>query len=155
MSTSFRIRTIEPDDRPHLLRVWERSVRATHAFLGEADIVELRPHVAAALATDDIGWWVLESPTGAAAGFLGFVDPSVEALFIDPDYHRQGAGRLLLEHAQALTTRPLTVDVNEQNPGAVRFYEALGFVVVGRSPTDADGRPFALLHMRRPAPPAA
>jgi putative acetyltransferase len=46
----------------------------------------------------------------------------------------------------------LTVDVNEQNPAACGFYEALGFVVVGRSPVDDDGRPFRLLHMRRPAP---
>jgi putative acetyltransferase len=44
------------------------------------------------------------------------------------------------------------VDVNEQNPAAVGFYEALGFVVVSRSPVDGDGRPFPLLHMRRPAP---
>jgi putative acetyltransferase len=44
----------------------------------------------------------------------------------------------------------LTVDVNEQNPAAVGFYEAVGFVVVGRSPLDDAGRPFPLLHMRRP-----
>ena len=46
----------------------------------------------------------------------------------------------------------LTVEVNEQNPAACGFYEALGFVVIGRSPVDDDGRPFPLLHMRRPAP---
>jgi hypothetical protein len=31
------------------------------------------------------------------------------------------------------------------------FYAALGFRVVGRSPLDDGGRPFPLLHMRRPA----
>jgi putative acetyltransferase len=41
----------------------------------------------------------------------------------------------------------LTVDVNEQNPEAVAFYLALGFHVVGRSATDAEGRPFPLLRL--------
>jgi putative acetyltransferase len=43
----------------------------------------------------------------------------------------------------------LLVDVNEQNPEARCFYEALGFVVERRSPLDAHGLPFPLLHMRR------
>jgi putative acetyltransferase len=37
-------------------------------------------------------------------------------------------------------------------PRATAFYEALGFSVVGRSPTDGGGRPFPILHMRRGAP---
>jgi len=76
----------------------------------------------------------------------------VAALFLDPAARGRGGGRRLVEHAQALRDGELTVDVNEQNPAACGFYEALGFVVVGRSPVDADGRPFPLLHMRRPAP---
>ena len=36
----------------------------------------------------------------------------------------------------------MTVDVNEQNPAARGFYQALGFTVVGRSPLDDDDRPF-------------
>jgi capsular polysaccharide biosynthesis protein len=42
----------------------------------------------------------------------------------------------------------LRVDVNEQNPEAVRFYEANGFHVIRRSPVDDGGRPFPLLHLR-------
>ena len=38
-------------------------------------------------------------------------------------------------------------DVNEQNVQAVGFYRHMGFVVVGRSPTDDAGRPYPLLHM--------
>jgi putative acetyltransferase len=70
----------------------------------------------------------------------------VVALFIDPDSFRKGAGRRLLDHARTLKGH-LTLDVNEQNPQAVRFYEACGFQVVGRSPVDDQGRPFPLLHM--------
>jgi putative acetyltransferase len=38
--------------------------------------------------------------------------------------------------------------VNEQNPAACRFYQACGFVVIGRSEVDDAGRPYPLLHMR-------
>jgi putative acetyltransferase len=149
-ATDLRIRKLRPSDRPELLRIWERSVRATHDFLGDADIVALRPHVAEALESDAVDWWLLVLPSDAPVGFLGFVNPTVEALFIDPGHFRRGAGRTLLAHAEALATEPLGVDVNEQHPGAMRFYEALGFRVIGRSPTDSAGRPFPLLHLRRP-----
>jgi putative acetyltransferase len=39
------------------------------------------------------------------------------------------------------------VDVNEQNPAAVGFYQHFGFKVVGRSPLDGTGKPFPILHM--------
>jgi putative acetyltransferase len=57
-------------------------------------------------------------------------------------------------HAQGLSAGALAVDVNEQNEAALGFYEALGFSVVGRSPTDEAGRPFPVLHMKRAAPGA-
>jgi putative acetyltransferase len=146
------VRLAQVDDRPRLLELWERSVRATHHFLKEADVAALRPLVADELAGDAVEWWVLASATGAPVGFLGVVDGTIEALFIDPEHHREGGGKLLVSHAQCLAAGELAVDVNEQNETALRFYEALGFSVVSRSPTDAGGRPFPILHMRRSAP---
>ena len=84
-------------------------------------------------------------------GFLGFAQDAIEALFIDPGHHRQGGGTRLVSHAQSLAEGALAVEVNEQNQAALRFYEALGFSVVGRSPTDGGGRPFPIVHMRRSA----
>jgi putative acetyltransferase len=63
----------------------------------------------------------------------------------------QQGGKFLVAHAQSLASGALSVDVNEQNEAALRFYEALGFAVVGRSPTDGAGRPFPLLHLKREA----
>jgi putative acetyltransferase len=85
-----------------------------------------------------------------ALGFLGLSGAKVEALFLAPEHHRRGGGRRLLDHAHELKGE-LTVDVNEQNPAAVRFYEACGFVVEGRSELDDAGRPFPLLHLRQVA----
>jgi putative acetyltransferase len=148
----MHVRPARVGDRERLLELWERSVRATHHFLEDSDIVALRPLVAEELASDEIDWWVLVSATGAPIGFLGFASDTIEALFIDPDYHGQGGGKFLVTHAQSLGAGALAVDVNEQNEAALRFYEALGFSVVGRSPTDEGGRPLPTLHMKREAP---
>jgi putative acetyltransferase len=51
-----------------------------------------------------------------------------------------------MEHAMR-ELRADEVDVNEQNPAAVGFYQHFGFKVVGRSPLDGTGKPFPILHM--------
>ena len=150
----MHVRRARVEDRERLLEVWERSVRATHRFLDEGDVVALRPLVAQELASDALDWWVLGTAADTPIGFLGFAGDTIEALFIDPDHHGRGGGKLLVAHAQSLAMGALAVDVNEQNEGARRFYQALGFSVVGRSPTDAGGRPFPILHMKRTAPGA-
>jgi putative acetyltransferase len=133
-----------------MVELWESAVRATHSFLDEAAIAALRPAVVDVVASTALQWWVCEI-NGHVAGFLGLVGPSVEALFIDPAYHRRGLGRALIAHAQHVNSdAALSVDVNEANPGAVEFYRRHGFEIVGRSPTDGDGRPYPLLHLARP-----
>lgn len=145
------IRSAVPGDHGALLAIWERSVRATHEFLTEADIAELHPLVAEELASGSLELWVL-TETGDACGWMGLAGSKIEALFLAPEARGLGGGRRLVEQAQSLKAGALTVDVNEQNPEAQGFYERLGFVVVGRSELDGTGRPFPLLHLRRPAP---
>jgi putative acetyltransferase len=147
------IRPAHPADHPALLTLWERSVRATHHFLAESDIAGLRPLVGEVLAGGSLEVWVLAARPDAPAGWLGLAGDQIEALFLAPEARGRGGGRRLVAHAQALRAgAALTVDVNEQNPAARGFYERLGFVVVGRSAVDGSGRPFPLLHLRRPAP---
>jgi len=152
MGADWTIRRARAADADTLVALWQRSVRATHDFLTEEDIVALRPHVVQALAHEALDVWVLAGEGDTPAGFVGLAGDDVAALFLEPAARGRGGGRRLVEHAQELRGGELTVDVNEQNPAARGFYEALGFVVVGRSPLDGDGRPFPLLHMRRPAP---
>ena len=147
------IRLARAADYDALVALWERSVRATHDFLTEDDIGALRPLVREALSDDALELWVLAERADVPVGFMGLAEQDIAALFLEPAHRGQGAGRRLVTHAQQLRGGSLTVEVNEQNPAARGFYEALGFVVVSRSPLDGDGRPFPLLHMRRPAPP--
>ena len=46
----MRVRPARVEDRERLLELWERSVRATHHFLEDSDVVALRPLVAEELA---------------------------------------------------------------------------------------------------------
>ena len=137
------------DDRPQLLELWERSARATHHFLSEHEVVALRPLVAAELASDAYDWWVSASADDTLVGFLGYAPDTIEGLFVDPDHRGKGVGTALVAHATGLSTGVLRVDVNEENDAALGFYQRLGFVVVGRSPTDGAGRSFPMLHMLR------
>jgi len=140
------IRMARSDDREALVDIWLRSVRETHRFLNEADIQSLLPAVRD-VALVELEVWVLTADD-KPIGFLGMSGEKMEALFLAPEFLRRGGGRLLVEHAQSRHPT-LLVDVNEQNREARRFYEALGFVVEGRSELDGQGRPFPLLHMRR------
>ncbi len=147
----MHIRPIEPADREPLADVWLRSVRATHTFLSEQDVQSLLPLVRDYLLSEEPEFWVLCAESGALMGFMGMSGSKMDALFLDPQFHRSGGGRRLVRHAQELRGE-LTTDVNEQNPAALRFYEACGFVVEGRSEVDDAGRPFPLLHLRLPVP---
>jgi putative acetyltransferase len=152
MSDVWQIRRARAADLDTLVALWERSVRATHDFLPEADIDALRPLVREALSADDpLELWVL-TEKDVPIGFMGLAGHDIAALFLEPVRRGRGGGRRLVAHAQGLRDGQLTVDVNEQNPAARGFYETLGFVVVGRSPLDDGGRPFPVLHMRRPTP---
>jgi putative acetyltransferase len=146
----MNIRRALPKDRDVLLDIWLRSVRATHTFLSEDDIQSFIP-IVRDVALVELEIWVLCSVSGTPMGFLGMSGDKMEALFLAPEFQRQGGGRRLVRHAQELRGE-VTVDVNEQNPAACRFYEACGFVVEGRSELDSTGRPFPLLHMRLAAP---
>jgi putative acetyltransferase len=150
----MNIRRAIPTDRDLLPDLWLRSVRATHTFLTEDDIQFFLPLVRDYLGSAESELWVLCSDSGALMGFMGMSGSKMESLFLAPEFQRRGGGKRLVRHAQELRGE-LTVDVNEQNPAARRFYEACGFVVEGRSELDDTGRPFPLLHMRLAAPKGA
>ncbi len=133
-----------------LTGLWERSVRATHDFLSDAEIESIRPEVRAGLQQIPVLLVCLngEEDVSEPAGFLGVAERKVEMLFVDPAARGRGVGSLLMREA-AERTGADEVDVNEQNPQAVGFYEHLGYRVFARSETDDQGRPFPILHLRR------
>lgn len=126
-----------------LVKIWERSVRATHDFLTDDAISEIRealvpnyfPNVELYGLKDD----------GTLRGFIGLSGDRIEMLFIDGDFRGKGYGSALMDFAKALGAAK--VDVNEQNPRALDFYLKHGFRTIGRTETDETGRPYPLLHL--------
>lgn len=143
------IRRGEAKDIPALMSVWERSASATHGFLTRDDIVALRPQVMDALGGLEV--WVAEE-AGEPCGFMALWRDRIEALFIDTPHMGRGMGSRLIRHAREMrgSDKALRVDVNEDNPKALRFYRARGFEVTGRSPIDGAGKPWPLLHLVLP-----
>ena len=144
--TSYRTVTeCSPKLVEQLINVWERSVRATHAFLSEGEIAEIKPFVPQALA--GVETLVVAEKDGEPVGFMGVQDGRLEMLFLDPDARGQGLGRRLLTHGiERLGVTELTV--NERNPQAVVFYEHMDFKTYRRTDLDEEGRPYPLLYMR-------
>lgn len=126
-----------------LAEIWERSVRATHKFLDETTISEIK----GALIPDyfpNVDLYAI-SDNDSLVGFIGLHGESIEMLFIDRDCQGHGYGSSLIEFAKA---RGMTkVDVNEQNPLALAFYLAKGFRIIGRDDSDDAGRPYPILHL--------
>lgn len=133
-------------DFPSLLSLWEASVKATHHFLEDGAIDDLRPHILEQY-FPVLSLYQYVDHDATTHGFIGIHDNRIEMLFVSPQSRGMGIGKQLLLFAiqQCNTT---LLDVNEQNTQAVLFYQHMGFIQTGRSDTDAQGRPYPLLHMR-------
>ncbi|WP_226648547.1 acetyltransferase [Microbulbifer variabilis] len=141
----MKIEKSEKKDYETLIEIWESSVRATHDFLQEEDIITLKSLILEQY-FDAVDLKCAKDDDGKIHGFCGVHEGNIEMLFISPESRGKGVGAQLMEHAiknQGATK----VDVNEQNKQALGFYEHLGFNIVGRSPLDGQGKPYPLLHM--------
>lgn len=145
MSDQLLIRdSLGEAEYPDLVGVWRSAVDATHDFLAEAD----RDEIESRLASDYLPQVDLHVADrgGLPVGFAGVSGESLEMLFVDARGRGQGIGTALLSFVVA-ERGVTTVDVNEQNAQAVEFYRRRGFVRVGRSELDDQGRHYPILHM--------
>ena len=132
--------------RRRLLAVWESSVRATHDFLTEEDILALRPEVENGIKYIE-RLYCFYDENNVIQGFIGVVADKIEMLFVDALSRGCGIGKALVD--QAINVLDVKyVDVNEQNPQGIGFYEKAGFKTFSRSDLDAQSKPFPILHMK-------
>lgn len=144
----MKIESVNTEDFPELLSVWENSVRATHDFITEDDIAFFKP-IIIEQAFPNVTLKCIKDEQKAILGFVGVYDSKIEMLFILDAARGKGIGKVLLNYAvEQLAANK--VDVNEQNPLAVGFYQHMGFKVASRSPLDDMGKPFPILHMELP-----
>lgn len=137
----------QPGKHEHrrLVDVWEASVRATHDFLDEQDLIALKPLILEQY-LDAVELKCARSEDGTIIGFSGVHNGNLEMLFVAPQARGTGVGSRLI--SDAIDQQGVTkVDVNEQNEQALAFYQHIGFQVTGRSPLDGQGKPYPILHM--------
>lgn len=141
----MNIDTFEEEDFDDAVEVWEASVRATHHFLKEDDIMFFKPLIRNEY-FKVVNRKCIRDKEHKIVAFLGVSEKNIEMLFIHPDARGKGLGKTLLKYAVDVmgTDR---VDVNEDNPQAVGFYEHMGFERTGRSELDSMGKPYPILHM--------
>jgi len=144
----YQIYTPQFSDHPHLLAIWEASVRATHHFVSEEKIQELKLLIIQQRIFENSDVFCVQDKNGKITGFAGVSEDTLDMIFLHPSIIGTGAGKTLMRYA--LEVKGAThVDVNEDNTQAKGFYEHFGFTVYGRSETDEYGQPFPILHMRR------
>ncbi|MCF5706842.1 GNAT family N-acetyltransferase [Pseudomonas syringae] len=134
------------NDHPRLANVWERSVHATHDFLPNAYITQLKGLLLKQY-LDSVTLFCTRDARLDITGFAGVNRRKLDMLFIDPDHRGQGLGSRLLTHAISRFDIQ-ELDVNEQNPQALGFYLKHGFKVVSRSEVDGLANPYPMLRMR-------
>ena len=139
-----KIEKCDPEKYSLLVGIWERAVRATHDFLSEKDIQEIKAELIPGY-FPQVEVFVLEDDRYGNVGFIGILGSKIEMLFVDTPYHGHGYGTKLIEFA--ISNGTTAVDVNEQNPLAADFYMKRGFRIMSRDETDDAGRPFPILHM--------
>lgn len=136
---------VEIEDYAQLIDIWERSVRATHHFLSEADLRAIKENILTNYFSA-VTLKCIKNSDNEITGFSGISGQKLEMLFVSPAYHGQGVGSCLCRYAIKSQGVSL-VDVNEQNTPALKFYEKIGFKQLSRSPVDGEGRPYPILHL--------
>lgn len=137
------IRRCDKNEFAALAGIWERSVRATHSFLTENDIINIKNSLVPLYFPGVNLYAVYDNER--VAGFIGLSGEKIEMLFVDSDCRGHGYGSLLIDFAKRHGCT--LVDVNEQNPSALEFYMARGFNIIGRDETDDAGKPYPILHL--------
>lgn len=145
------MKIIEVKDKTPLLvkqltNVWESSVKATHFFLSDNEIKNIKQYVPQAFESV-AHLFIMEDENNIPIAFMGVEDSKLEMLFIKAEERGKGLGKQLLQYGiENYDVKELTV--NEQNPQAKEFYEHMGFKVYRRSELDEQGNPYPILYMK-------
>lgn len=129
-----------------LLEAWEDSVKATHLFLSNKEINNIKSYVPRAL-VEGSHLIVVQNENNRPIGFMGIKDRKLEILFIKNDARRKGIGKQLLNYGIENYNFNEVV-VNEQNTNAKGFYEYMGFKTYKRADLDEQGAPYPVLYMK-------
>jgi putative acetyltransferase len=137
------IRKYRPADRDDVLNVWAQASALAHPFLSKAFLAGERQMIPNVY-LPNADTWVWEAD-GRVVGFISLIGNEVGALFVDPQFHRSGIGRALVDQARGLRGA-LEVEVFERNLAGRAFYLTLGFELIHQKVHDQTG--FDIMRLR-------
>ena len=88
--------------------------------------------------------WIAD---GLVVGFISLLGNEIGAIFVDPEFHRSGIGRALVDRARALRGE-VEVEVFERNLLGRAFYEKLGFELMHQKTHEQTG--LEIMRLRLP-----
>lgn len=137
------VRRFVPGDLGAVVALWHRTTTATYTFIPGEDRRTIEEARAA------FSEWILPKCDlhvaecgGCVAGFLatnvggGGRHLYVDRIYVDPAQQRRGVGRALMDVAFDASPGRIRLHTHQENRGARRFYERLGFraIAFGTSP---------------------
>jgi GNAT superfamily N-acetyltransferase len=128
-----------------LVGIWEASVRSTHLFLSDDEILKIKEYVPEAIKGVQY-LAVAKSENNLPLAFMSVNGNKLEMIFVSWNMIGCGIGRTLFEYGiKKYNINTLTV--NEQNLQALEFYKHFGFKVFKRTELDEQSKPYPLLYM--------
>ena len=152
MNRSFTLRPAREDELPELSALCLRS--KGHWGYDDAFMAACVPVLT--LEPDDLadGLLIVAEAQGVAAGIAQLAGPpgemEIDRLFVDPPFIGTGCGRVLFDWCirKALALGETRLEI-EAAPAAAPFYEKMGAVRIGETPSGAiPGRMLPLLELR-------
>lgn len=136
-------KNITQNDYKLILKIWEKSVKATHHFLSVEDFNFYKKIIPENLDYVNLYLWVDDDKV---IGFSGINNDELVMLFLDPEFIGKGYGsKILLNLVE--TENIKRMDVNTQNEHAKKFYLDHGFEIDSESKIDGFGKPYPIAHL--------
>jgi len=121
------IRKYKETDIDEILEVWFQASRLAHPFL-DMEFLGMEKRNIRDVYIPNTSTWVYEKE-GVILGFISMMGNEVGAIFVRPDHHGKGVGRLLMDFVAELHDE-MEVEVFERNEVGRAFYDKYGFEFV-------------------------
>jgi len=129
-----RIRVVEysPDFGPRVVAMWRAAFERAVGVTDPHPIEEQLAYLESAVVPRNRVVVALDDATSEVVAFLAANATQIAQLYVRVDRQRRGIGAMLLSLAKERSGGTLRLFTFQANTGARRFYEAHGFLVVGR-----------------------